>query len=88
MLTPEKLAALRGAEPKNRNRLHEAIRLAGVTQEAIGAAVGLSQPRISAICAGRFGEDGLPLETARDLAGYFGCEIDDLFPVRAAEAVQ
>jgi hypothetical protein len=45
------------------------MRLAEVTQVQLAAAVGLTQPRISEICNGRYGEGGLPVETARRLSG-------------------
>lgn len=85
MLTPAQLTTLRRSKPENRNRLAKAIELAGVTQVQLAEAIGSNQPRISSICAGRFGESGLPIETVRPLADFFGCSIEDLFPPVKAE---
>lgn len=85
MLTARQLQELRRSKPANRTRLAKAIELAGTTQVQVAEAVGSTQPRISAICNGKFGESGLPLETTRRLADHFGCDIQDLFP--APEAV-
>jgi transcriptional regulator with XRE-family HTH domain len=85
MLTAAQLAALRRSKPENRSRLAKAIELSGLTQVQIAEAVGSNQPRISSICAGRFGDSGLPIETVRPLADFFGCSIEDLFPPVKAE---
>ena len=58
------------------------MELAGLTQVQLAEAVRSTQPRISAICNGRFAEDGLPVEVARRYADFFGCDIDDLFPAK------
>jgi DNA-binding XRE family transcriptional regulator len=80
MLTPKQLAELRRSKPAGRNRVTTAMDLVGLTQVQLAERIGSSQPRISAICAGRYGDAGLPVETARSLADVFGCAIEDLFP--------
>lgn len=82
-LTPEKLEALK-AMPLNglSNRLKIALALADVRQIDVVDETGLSAPSISNIVNGKYSE--LDIEVARQLANYFGCDIEDLFPKRAA----
>lgn len=85
MLTARQLATLRRSRCNGRNKLKLAIALAKTTQVEVAAAVEVTQPHVSAIAGGRYGDDGLPLETARKLAAHFGCAIEDLFPAAAAQ---
>jgi transcriptional regulator with XRE-family HTH domain len=55
------------------------MRLTGVTQVQVGEGAGLSQPYVSQILAGNTPK--LPLNRAQALAAFFGCAIEDLFPV-------
>lgn len=80
MLSPEKLEALRSAALTGRNRVQTARRLAGVTQLELAGALGITQKHVSRIEAGAYSD--LPLETSRAFADFFGCSIEDLFPVR------
>lgn len=59
------------------------MKLAGVTQEQLGAAIGKPQTSISDIVNDRHQTS---VETARAIARAFGCAIDDLFPAREAVA--
>lgn len=86
MLNAEQLQQLRQAETKGRNKLQLAMDLADVTQAAVAEGIGSTQPHVSAISLGRYGKDGLPLETTRRIASFFGCTIEDLFPSRAEVA--
>lgn len=79
-LTTEQLSALKMAPLKGANKLAIAIALVGTTQEQMEAATGMRQSYISAIVNGRYSK--LPIETARKFSGYFGCQIEDLFPAR------
>jgi transcriptional regulator with XRE-family HTH domain len=54
------------------------MQLAGLTQVQLGEGAGLSQPYISQILAGNTPK--LPLVRAQQLAAFFGCAIEDLFP--------
>ena len=56
------------------------MRLAGLTQVQVAAAVNMAQPQISEISNGNYTK--LPLETAQRLASLFGCAVDVLFPLR------
>jgi DNA-binding XRE family transcriptional regulator len=87
MLTPKQVARLRRERRLGRNRLGRAIELAKVTQATVAEAVDSTQSHISAIAAGRYGEGGLPVETARRLARFFGCTIEDIFPANDEQAV-
>ncbi len=83
MLTRSQVQALR-REPAQPNRLALAIELAGVTQVDVAAAIGCTQSNISKLAAGKHSR--LDLELTRNLADYFGCSLDDLFPAKAAVA--
>jgi transcriptional regulator with XRE-family HTH domain len=83
MLTRKQLADLRTAEVAGSNRLDTAMKLAGVTQMQLSQAIGLTQSYISRIKNGHH-DAGLPGETMRMFAEFFGCAIEDLFPRRAA----
>lgn len=58
--------------------------LAGVTQVQIAEGTGFTQSYISRIRNGNY--DGLPGETMRALAVFFGCSIEDLFPAPPPQA--
>ena len=85
VLTPHQLRKLRRAEVNGRNRLATARDLADVTQVELAAKVRITQAHISSIENGDYGQDGLPLETTRRLANFFGCSVDDLFPMEQRE---
>ncbi|MDP1570371.1 MAG: helix-turn-helix transcriptional regulator [Vicinamibacterales bacterium] len=62
------------------NRVAAAIKLLGVTQRAVATELGMTDAQMSDLCRGRY--RAIRLETARRLAAYFGCSIEDLFPSR------
>lgn len=78
MLTRKQRAELSALDTQP-NRLAHAMELAGVTQVQLAEAVGLTQPYISRIKNGQYGDE-LPGETMRRLAAFFGCSIETLFP--------
>lgn len=85
-LTQEQLDALRavplmGGMP---NRLRIAIALAQVKQADIVDETGLWAPNLSNLVNGKYAN--LHVDTARKLAEFFGCAIEDLFPAREAVA--
>ena len=84
MLTRKQLNSLRVEKKSGPNRLKRAMQLADVTQEQVAAAVGVSQSHISEIANGNYSR--LPIDMVQNLAGYFGCSTDDLFPARQAVA--
>jgi hypothetical protein len=88
MLTRTQLHKLRrtplGASP---NKLQIAMDLADVTQLDIQAATKIPQSYVSRIKRGAYSQRGLPGGTMGTLAGFFGCQIEDLFPPAAREAV-
>lgn len=78
MLSARQLHALRSS-PLELNRLQVAMDLLKLTQLQLEDATGIPQPTISRIASGT----QLPqIPTAHKLAGYFGCQIEDLFPAR------
>jgi len=84
MLEFQHVESLR-AEPVSEeipNRVSTAIRLLGLTQRSVANDVGMSEPHLSDVCRGQ--QKVVTLETARKLAEFFGCAIEDLFPKRAA----
>lgn len=82
-LTPAHLRRLRN-EPASHNRLRAARELLEQTQGQTAAALAVTQPQLSDWERGRYGDIGL--ERARQLADYFGCQIEDLFPAKSVEA--
>jgi transcriptional regulator with XRE-family HTH domain len=80
-LTAEQAEALRavpiGSMP---NKLKIAIALTKARQSQIAAATGIPAPNLSDIVNGKYGS--ITVDTARKLAEYFGCAIEDLFPQR------
>ena len=81
MLTPEQIKSLRRSDEVP-NGLRKAMELTGLTQVRLAEAVGLTQPYISQLVNGN--HPSLPVETAGKLSDFFGCQIEDLFPSRAA----
>jgi DNA-binding Xre family transcriptional regulator len=80
-LTPEQLEALRavplGSMP---NKLRIALALAKVKQVHVSSETGIATPNLSNLVTGDY--KTLTVTTARKLADYFGCQIEDLFPSR------
>jgi|GEM_PF-2863324 len=83
MLENEQLARLRKAGvPDTGNRVALAIELTGKKQGEVADDLEMPQSQLSDIARGRFPDP--KLSTAHKLAEYFGCQIEDLFPSRAA----
>lgn len=84
-LSPEQLAALKavplGTMP---NKIGLALTLTGDSQTEVCDDTDIPRPNLSKIINGRY--EGIQLETARKIAEYFDCQIEDLFPARAAIA--
>jgi transcriptional regulator with XRE-family HTH domain len=86
-LTPEQLNALRMVplfEMPNKVRL--AITLAQAQQQDIVEETGIAASRLSGIVTGNSGR-AVWLNESRQLAAFFGCEVDDLFPREEPQAV-
>lgn len=83
MLTKKQLDELRRSKPSGRNRLGDAMELAGLTQVQLAEKTGFTQSYISRIQNGQYGDD-FPGETMRTFAHAFGCAIEDLFPSKEA----
>ena len=66
--------------PPYPNRLREAMKEAGVTQEQVAEWLGVTQVQVSRLVRGE--HPRLPLATARRLSRLFQLRIDDLFPSR------
>lgn len=84
-LTPEQLETLRSVPALGTgtsNRLRLALALTGAKQTDVAEETGIPAPNLSGIVTGR--QAGTHVETARKLANYFGCRIEDLFPGREA----
>lgn len=58
--------------------------MSGLTQSQVADATGINESNLSQIVNGRY--SNVKVETARRLADYFGCHIEDLFPAREAQA--
>lgn len=81
MFTDEQLTTLRQAPiGEHPNRLRLALALAGIRQTELAADLGLRPVYVSEIVNGRAPNISLP--RAQQLAAYFGCSVDDLFPSR------
>lgn len=80
-LTSEQLDVLRsvpiGEMP---NRLGIAFALHRVKRADVAEEIGIAQSALSGYITGN--HSSFPLEHARRLAEYFGCQLDDLFPSR------
>lgn len=84
-LTAKQLKELKAAPAGEAgNRVAVALRLAGLTQVQMAAEIGESQPAVSDIVRGRYGDTSLT--KARKFAEFFGCAIEDLFPAPEAKA--
>lgn len=85
MLESEGLERLRQAPvPDSGNKVAVAIDLVGRKQGDVAADLQMSQSHLSDICRGRFPNP--QLSTLQKLAAYFGCAIEDLFPVKEGVA--
>lgn len=80
-LTTEQLEAMRavpcGAMP---NKLRIALALAQLQQSEVAEQTGIGVPHLSTLVTGKY--SNVTVETARKLAAFFGCAIEDLFPAR------
>ena len=65
------------------NRLRHAMELAGVTQQEVANALGLSQSYISDTVCGRY--ETVTVSIAHRFAQYFGVAIEDLFPMQGGK---
>ena len=87
-LTADQLEVLRAVPLDGlggaKNRIRLAIALSGAMQRDISTETGIHTSNLSGIVTGRLA--GVHVETARKLATYFGCQIEDLFPAREAIA--
>lgn len=85
-LTPEKLTALRAIPASaGPNRIRIALALADVKQADVCEALGITAPQMSTLVRGEY--KSVSVERASELADYFGCAIEDLFPAREKAAV-
>ncbi|MDP3717139.1 MAG: helix-turn-helix transcriptional regulator [Acidobacteriota bacterium] len=82
VLESDQLEALRSSANDGPNRVAAAIRLAGLTQRSVAVALDITEPHLSNVCRGHVKDVSLP--TARKLAEFLGCSIEDLFPSRVA----
>jgi DNA-binding XRE family transcriptional regulator len=78
-LTAVQLKALREAPLTGGNRIACARRLLGLTQTEMGQQLGMQQPEVSNLEHQRYG--GITVARASKIANYFGCHIEDLFPM-------
>lgn len=84
-LSPEQLAAVRSVPADViPNRLRIAFAVAGVKQAEACAAIGLIPSQMSDLVNGKYRT--VSVDTARSLADFFGCSIEDLFPAREGVA--
>lgn len=83
-LTPAQVKRLRAAALNGPNKVRLARELAELTQVEMAKALHCEQNYISKIECDKYSR--LPLENARELAAFFGCHIEDLFPAREAVA--
>lgn len=85
MLSRSDVSKLRRAQLAGRNKLRAARELAGLTQVQASGGIGITQSYLSSIENGHYGPDGLPLETTRQLATFYGCAVDILFPFERSQ---
>lgn len=78
-LTAAQLRRLKGTTA-NGNRVREARKLAGLTQQQLADELGFTQTGLSDLERQRYGST--TVETARKFAEFFGCAIEDLFPAK------
>jgi transcriptional regulator with XRE-family HTH domain len=62
------------------NRVRSAMALLDLTQAVLADAIGVTQPYVSAVSRGL--HPTITVENAHKFAAFFGCAIEDLFPVR------
>ncbi len=85
MLEPTQIDTLRQTPvPESGNRVAIAVGLLGKTQREVARDLGMTDAQLSDVCRGRFRDQRL--STAQRFAGYFGCQVEDLFPSRQAVA--
>lgn len=83
-LTSQQLVELRTAPvPASGNRVSQALKVIGLTQQQAAEAMGETQPYVSDVVRGRY--QTITVAKAQKFAALFGCTIDDLFPARAVE---
>ena len=80
MLTKTHIQALRRV-PDDQSRLGNALELGGVTQTAMAQDLGLTQTYISDVVRARY--QTITVQNAYRFSNYFGCTIEDLFPLSA-----
>ena len=66
------------------NKLRIALTLARAKQFEVAEETGIAAPNLSNLVNGKYST--VTITTARKLAEYFGCHIEDLFPAREAVA--
>jgi len=83
MMTTEQVEALRTLPLGDAtNRLRMAFALTGRRQHEASQETGIVASNLSDIVNGKYAS--VTIETARKLADFFGCAIEDLFPRRVA----
>lgn len=85
MLTKSQIKRLRHLDVATGNRVGAAMEMLDLTQLAVAAGTGFGQPYISAVVRGA--NDTITVQNAARFAHFFGCAIEDLFPVRDRETV-
>lgn len=84
-LTAEQIEALRSVPLGDMpNKLRVALGMTKTRQSEVSEETRIAQPNLSGIVNGRYGT--LRVDTARKIAEFFGCAIEDLFPEREAVA--
>lgn len=84
-LTPAQLRELRRSTPeKTGNRVAKAMELAGLNQAELAERINVTQPYVSDVARGRY--PGISVPNAYKFAEFFGCSIEDLFPVKSQVA--
>lgn len=78
MFTGSQLTHLRSLPAANGNRLRVAREIAGLTQREVADRLDLTQSSLSDLERNRYGST--TVDTARKLADFYGCTIEDLFP--------
>lgn len=86
MLSRRQIELLKAQEPSGRNRLAAALEATSPrqTQSDLAEAIGVTQAYVSRLCTGSYQD--VPLETARAIAEFFGCAVEDLFPAKSEVA--
>lgn len=85
-LTETQLDELRSHPvPPGANRIQKARAIAAMTQARLAADIGISQGSLSDLERSRYG--ATTVDTASKFSTYFGCSIEDLFPVNTSQQV-